>query len=81
MVSISSLSPFSVSLLTSSTEQESEDQTELHHSTIYCCDSETALKNKVHFKQTKRSSRTSVHQGSIRSVTRPAEKRKHREPR
>jgi len=40
MVSISSLSPFSVSLLTSSTEQESEDQTELHHSTIYCCDSE-----------------------------------------
>ena len=40
MVSISSLSPFSVSLLTSSTEQESEDQTELHHSTIYCSDSE-----------------------------------------
>lgn len=39
MVSISSLSPFSVSLLTSSAEQESDDQTELHHSTIYCYDS------------------------------------------
>ena len=47
----------------------------------FCCDSKTALKNKVHFKQTNRSSRTSVHQGTIRSVTRPAEKRKRREPR